>query len=62
MPIAKVIGSSLAGMCGLSRDLSDFVDIVTVIDRDSYPANREFRPGVPQARHLKKLLACGLRQ
>jgi len=61
MPNAIVIGGSLAGMCA-ARVLSDFVDSVTVIERDSYPANRDFRTGVPQARHLHNLLARGLRE
>src|SRR5215472_7638049 len=61
MPNAIVIGGSLAGMCA-ARVLSDFVDSVTVIERDSYPADRHFRTGVPQARHLHNLLARGLRE
>ena len=53
---ALVIGGSLAGMCA-ARVLSDFVDKVTVIERDTYPSAPEFRSGVPQARHVHNLLA-----
>jgi 2-polyprenyl-6-methoxyphenol hydroxylase-like FAD-dependent oxidoreductase len=58
---AIVIGGSLAGMCA-ARVLSDFVDAVMVIERDAYPLAREFRSGVPQARHVHNLLARGLRE
>jgi 2-polyprenyl-6-methoxyphenol hydroxylase-like FAD-dependent oxidoreductase len=58
---ALVIGGSLAGMCA-ARVLSDFVDKVTIIERDAYPSAPEFRPGVPQARHVHNLLARGLRE
>src|SRR5215471_10375779 len=58
---ALVIGGSLAGMCA-ARVLSDFVDKVTVIERDAYPSAPKFRPGVPQARHVHNLLARGLRE
>jgi 2-polyprenyl-6-methoxyphenol hydroxylase-like FAD-dependent oxidoreductase len=58
---AIVIGGSLAGMCA-ARVLSDFVDQVTIIERDAYPQAYEFRPGVPQARHVHNLLARGLRE
>jgi 2-polyprenyl-6-methoxyphenol hydroxylase-like FAD-dependent oxidoreductase len=46
-------------MCA-ARVLSDFVDTVTIVERDTYPSAREFRPGVPQARHVHNLLARGL--
>jgi 2-polyprenyl-6-methoxyphenol hydroxylase-like FAD-dependent oxidoreductase len=63
MPItsALVIGGSLAGMCA-ARVLSDFVGRVTIIERDAYPSAHDFRPGVPQARHVHNLLARGLRE
>ena len=48
-------------MCA-ARVLSDFVDTVTIIERDSYPSAHDFRPGVPQARHVHNLLARGLRE
>ena len=56
---AVVIGGSLAGMCA-ARVLSEFVDNVTIVERDAYPEAHEFRPGVPQARHVHNLLARGL--
>ena len=58
---ALVIGGSLAGMCA-ARVLSDVVDRVTIIERDAYPSAHDFRPGVPQARHVHNLLARGLRE
>jgi 2-polyprenyl-6-methoxyphenol hydroxylase-like FAD-dependent oxidoreductase len=58
---ALVIGGSLAGLCA-ARVLSDHVDKVTIIERDAYPAAFDFRPGVPQARHVHNLLARGLRE
>jgi len=58
---AIVIGGSLAGMCA-ARVISDIVDRVTIIERDAYPPNLDFRPGVPQARHVHNLLARGLRE
>jgi 2-polyprenyl-6-methoxyphenol hydroxylase-like FAD-dependent oxidoreductase len=58
---ALVIGGSLAGMCA-ARVLSDVVDRVTIIEHDAYPSADEFRPGVPQARHVHNLLARGLRE
>jgi 2-polyprenyl-6-methoxyphenol hydroxylase-like FAD-dependent oxidoreductase len=58
---AVVIGGSLSGMCA-ARVLSDFVDTVTIIERDGYPSPHEFRPGVPQARHVHNLLARGLHE
>src|SRR5262245_37760695 len=48
-------------MCA-ARVLSDYVDRVTIIERDTYPATANFRPGVPQARHVHNLLARGLRE
>jgi 2-polyprenyl-6-methoxyphenol hydroxylase-like FAD-dependent oxidoreductase len=56
-----VIGGSLAGMCA-ARVLSDFVDTVTIVERDAYASAHDFRPGVPQARHVHNLLARGLRE
>ena len=58
---AVVIGGSLAGMCA-ARVLSDVVDTVTVVERDAYRAAKDFRPGIPQARHVHNLLARGLRE
>jgi 2-polyprenyl-6-methoxyphenol hydroxylase-like FAD-dependent oxidoreductase len=58
---ALVIGGGMAGMCA-GRVLSDFVDRVTIIERDAYSPGLDFRPGVPQARHVHNLLARGLRE
>jgi len=58
---AVVVGGSLAGMCA-ARVLSDFVDTVTIVERDAYPTAHDFRPGVPQARHVHNLLARGLQE
>ena len=58
---ALVIGGSLAGMCA-ARVLSDTFDTVTIIERDAFPSALDFRPGVPQARHVHNLLARGLRE
>ncbi len=58
---AVVIGGSLPGMCA-ARVLSDFVDTVTIVERDAYAPAHDFRPGVPQARHVHNLLARGLRE
>jgi 2-polyprenyl-6-methoxyphenol hydroxylase-like FAD-dependent oxidoreductase len=56
---AVVIGGSSASMCA-ARVLGDFVDNVTLIERDAYTSAHEFRQGVPQARHVHNLLARGL--
>jgi pimeloyl-ACP methyl ester carboxylesterase/flavin-dependent dehydrogenase len=56
---AVVIGGSMAGMLA-ARALADHFDHVTVVDRDRFPQDPEFRPGVPQSRHLHVLLARGL--
>ena len=48
-------------MCA-ARVLSDVVDRVTIVERDTYPSSHEFRAGVPQARHVHNLLARGLRE
>lgn len=58
MSHALVIGGSLAGLLS-ARVLSDHYDRVTVIERDHYPDQPEFRNGVPQSRHLHILLAKG---
>jgi 2-polyprenyl-6-methoxyphenol hydroxylase-like FAD-dependent oxidoreductase len=58
---AVVVGGSLAGMSA-ARVLSDFVDTVTIVERDAYPAAHDFRPGVPQARHVHNLQVRGLQE
>jgi flavin-dependent dehydrogenase len=56
---AVVIGGSLAGLLA-ARVLTDHFDKVTVIDRDRFPADAAFRPGIPQSRHLHVLWTKGL--
>jgi pimeloyl-ACP methyl ester carboxylesterase/flavin-dependent dehydrogenase len=56
---AVVIGGSMAGLLA-ARVLADHFDHVTLVDRDCFPDNPEFRKGVPQSRHLHVLLARGL--
>ncbi|MGI8329081.1 FAD-dependent oxidoreductase [Actinomadura scrupuli] len=56
---AVVIGGSLAGLLA-ARVLADHFDKVTVIDRDRFPEDPAFRPGIPQARHLHVLWTKGL--
>ena len=55
---AIVIGGSLSGLVA-ARVLSSHFGNVTLIDRDSFPLNPEFRSGVPQSRHLHVLLIKG---
>ncbi len=57
---AVVIGGSLAGMC-VARTLADFVDHVTVVERDRFPNSPTVRKGVPQAHHLHVLVTAGQR-
>ncbi|AKA07080.1 hydroxylase [Streptomyces noursei ZPM] len=57
---AVVIGGGLAGMLAVTA-LRGHYDVVTVVERDRYPADRSFRKGVPQARHLHILLSGGQR-
>jgi glycine/D-amino acid oxidase-like deaminating enzyme len=47
---AVVIGGSMAGLLA-SRVLSEHFQRVTVVDRDRYGEDGEFRAGVPQSRH-----------
>jgi flavin-dependent dehydrogenase len=56
---AVVIGGSLAGLL-TARILADHFDRVTLIERDRFPESNEFRPGVPQSRHLHVLWTKGL--
>ncbi len=55
---AIVIGGSIAGLL-TARVLSDYFDIVTLIERDQFPESHENRKGVPQGRHAHGLLAKG---
>ncbi|MFI6340934.1 FAD-dependent monooxygenase [Streptomyces sp. NPDC050535] len=52
---AVVIGSSLAGLTA-ARALANFMDRVTVIERDWVPRGPGRRRGVPQARHTHSLM------
>lgn len=55
---AMVIGGSMAGLFAC-RVLSDHFDRVTLIERDRFPEQPEFRKGVPQSHHLHILLMRG---
>jgi|SRR5581483_2517170 len=55
---AIVIGAGMAGLAA-ARVLSAHCDRVTVLERDSLPANAEPRRGVPHGRHAHGLLARG---
>ena len=55
---AIVIGGSMAGML-TARVLADHFDYVTVLDRDTFPAEPDHRKGVPQSHHAHGLLARG---
>ncbi|MGW0885334.1 FAD-dependent oxidoreductase [Streptomyces sp. NPDC002671] len=52
---AVVIGSGLAGLTA-ARALANFMDRVTVIERDRLPRGFGRRRGVPQARHTHTLM------
>src|SRR5688572_17741909 len=55
---AIVIGGGIAGLFA-ARVLAEHVDRVTVVERDRPPPGPEFRPGVPQSRHVHALLVRG---
>src|SRR5262245_49165907 len=55
---ALVIGGSMAGLLA-ARVLADYVDQVTVIDRDTFPSLPTHRGGVPQSHHAHALLGRG---
>jgi 2-polyprenyl-6-methoxyphenol hydroxylase-like FAD-dependent oxidoreductase len=55
---AIVIGGSMAGLLA-ARVLADHFDHVTIVDRDRFPMQPEFRKGVPQSRHAHLLLVRG---
>ncbi|MGW6860523.1 FAD-dependent oxidoreductase [Streptomyces xanthophaeus] len=57
---AVVIGSSLAGLTA-AQALANFMDRVTVIERDWVPRGPGRRRGVPQARHTHTLTASAHR-
>lgn len=53
-----VIGGSMAGLLA-ARVLTAHFDRVTLIERDRFPTEPVFRPGVPQARHVHVLWTRG---
>jgi 2-polyprenyl-6-methoxyphenol hydroxylase-like FAD-dependent oxidoreductase len=59
---AVVLGASMAGLLA-ARSLSEFYEVVTVVERDplpgALPATPAARRGVPQGRHLHGLLPRG---
>lgn len=55
---AVVIGSSIAGLTAATV-LASYFEAVTVIERDAYHQEPDFRSGVPQARHAHTLLPRG---
>jgi 2-polyprenyl-6-methoxyphenol hydroxylase-like FAD-dependent oxidoreductase len=55
---AVVIGASVAGLFS-ARVLADHFTKVTVLDRDTLPAQAASRKGVPQGRHAHALLSAG---
>jgi 2-polyprenyl-6-methoxyphenol hydroxylase-like FAD-dependent oxidoreductase len=55
---AVVVGGSMAGLLA-ARVLVDHVQEVVLVERDRFPAQADFRAGVPQSRHLHVLLARG---
>jgi 2-polyprenyl-6-methoxyphenol hydroxylase-like FAD-dependent oxidoreductase len=57
---AIVIGAGMSGL-GAARALADHFEQVTVLERDTFPADPVPRPGVPQSWHLHGLLGGGLR-
>ena len=56
---AVVVGGSMAGLLA-ARILTDHFERVTLVERDRFPGSPEFRPGIPQSRHLHVLWTKGL--
>jgi 2-polyprenyl-6-methoxyphenol hydroxylase-like FAD-dependent oxidoreductase len=56
---AVVVGGSMAGLLA-ARSLAGHFDLVTLIERDTFPDEAVFRKGVPQSRHLHVFLKRGL--
>ena len=57
---AIVIGGGIAGLLA-ARILTDHFERVTIIERDHYPKEPVFRPGIPQGRQLHTTLLRGQR-
>ncbi|MEU3570563.1 FAD-dependent monooxygenase [Kitasatospora sp. NPDC036755] len=57
---AVVIGGGLAGLTA-AWALRGFAERIVVVERDRYPAEAEFRAGVPQGRHAHLVLEAGHR-
>jgi 2-polyprenyl-6-methoxyphenol hydroxylase-like FAD-dependent oxidoreductase len=55
---AIVIGSSIAGLAA-AKTLANYIDQVTIIERDEPAFMQDFRSGVPQARHAHTLMPQG---
>ena len=55
---AIVVGGGIAGLLA-ARVLAEHLGQVTVVERDRPPLRPDFRPGVPQARHVHALFVRG---
>jgi len=55
---AIVLGGGIAGLL-TARVLTEHFGRVSLVERDRYPEDPVFRPGVPQGRHVHFLLARG---
>lgn len=55
---AIVLGGGMAGLLA-ARVLADHFEEVSLIERDCYPEEPIFRPGIPQGRHVHILLMRG---
>ena len=55
---AVVLGGGIAGLLA-ARVLTEYFERVSLIERDRYPEDPIFRPGVPQAHHAHTLLLRG---
>jgi flavin-dependent dehydrogenase len=55
---AIVIGGGIAGLLS-ARVLADHFDQVTIVDRDRFPEDAQFRKGVPQGHHTHYLMIRG---
>jgi len=55
---AVVLGGGIAGLLA-ARVLTEHFERVVLVERDRYPEDPVFRPGVPQAWHIHLLLLRG---